>query len=398
MKRRWFPVLLVTTTAVMGLVFVLRPAASYRALELGVPTAWLGVLSFAFAALPLVLAVPAGKITDVRGQRPLLLAAGVLLLAAALAFAVLGTSLAGLLAGSAVLGTGHLFAALSLQSLVADRTPSERMDRAFGHFTFAAAVGHLIGPAVIAALGGGGAIPRTGPIFWAAVGIAVVALVCAVLLAPPRSPPRRTAADVRVPVREVVRMPGLTQAIVVSTVVLATIDVVTVYLPAVGAENSLSATVVGLLLMLRSAAGMLSRLFLGVLSDRLGRQRLLLWSLVLSASALGAVVLPVPIWVLAAVVMLSGLGLGIGQPLTLSWLADAARPDVRATALSLRVTGNRLGQAVIPGAVGLVALAAGASGVLLVTAGMLAVTAVPVARGARRVPRTPTLVADPPPG
>jgi hypothetical protein len=37
-------------------MFVLRPTGTYRALELGVPTAWLGVLSASFAVAPLLLA------------------------------------------------------------------------------------------------------------------------------------------------------------------------------------------------------------------------------------------------------------------------------------------------------------------------------------------------------
>jgi MFS family permease len=66
---------------------------------------------------------------------------------------------------------------------------------------------------------------------------------------------------------------------------------------------------------------------------------------------------PLPPLALAAVVVLMGLGLGVGQPLTMAWLAAATPPGLRGRAMSLRLTGNRLGQVVIPSAVG--ALAAG---------------------------------------
>ena len=75
---------------------------------------------------------------------------------------------------------------------------------------------------------------------------------------------------------------------------------------------------------------------------------------------------------MAAVVVLLGLGLGVGQPLTMAWLATSAPPGLRGRAMSLRLTGNRLGQVLIPSAVGAVAVGVGAAGVLLATAAALA--------------------------
>ncbi len=48
--------LLAHSVLVQVVMFVLRPTGTYRALELGVPTAWLGVLSASFAVAPLLLA------------------------------------------------------------------------------------------------------------------------------------------------------------------------------------------------------------------------------------------------------------------------------------------------------------------------------------------------------
>ncbi|MBQ6639603.1 MAG: MFS transporter, partial [Saccharopolyspora sp.] len=79
-------------------------------------------------------------------------------------------------------------------------------------------------------------------------------------------------------------------------------------------------------------------------------------------------------------VVLAGLGMGVGQPLTMSWLAESTPPGLRGRAMSLRLTGNRAGQVVVPGAVGLVAAGVGAAGVLGATAAALACTAV-LARG-----------------
>ena len=99
---------------------VLRPTASYRALELGTEPQWLGVLSAGFALLPLLAAVGVGRLADRRGERPLLVAGGLLVLTSAVAFVVLGSNLAALVACSALLGLGHLLVMVAEQSLVAD--------------------------------------------------------------------------------------------------------------------------------------------------------------------------------------------------------------------------------------------------------------------------------------
>jgi MFS family permease len=80
-------------------------------------------------------------------------------------------------------------------------------------------------------------------------------------------------------------------------------------------------------------------------------------------------------------VLLLGLGLGVGQPLTMSWLAELAPAGQRGRALSLRLTGNRLGQVLIPSTVGLLAAGVGSAGVLWATAAALAL----VGAAARRL-------------
>jgi MFS family permease len=72
----------------------------------------------------------------------------------------------------------------------------------------------------------------------------------------------------------------------------------------------------------------------------------------------------------------AGLGLGVGQPLTMSWLASSAPPGLRGRAMSLRLVGNRTGQVVIPTAAGALAAGTGAAGVLCATAAGLAGVAV----------------------
>ncbi len=164
-------------------------------------------------------------------------------------------------------------------------------------------------------------------------------------------------------------------AMVVSAMVLGAVDLIAVYLPALGVERGIPAAVVGVLLSVRAGATMASRLYLGPLVARFGRARLIVFSTAVSALAVGALATPLNLWVLAAVLVVAGVALGIGQPLTMTVISLEAPAGTRGTWLALRLSANRLGQSAIPAGVGLVAAAAGVAGVFGVTAAGLAVVA-----------------------
>ena len=377
--RTLLAVLLLHSTLTQIVTFVLRPTSAYRALELDVPVAWLGALTASFAIVPLLLAVPSGQATDRFGERRVMLVGAVLMTLSGVVFATERGGAAGLVLGSVVLGTGHLLSVVGQQAAVANTAGPGRFDTAFGHYTFAASLGQAAGPALITLIGGKGSLPDTTPIFWTATALGVVLLVCTAFL---RMPAREQAGSVPETggMGTLLRLPGLLRALLVSCVVLAAVDITLVYLPALGADRGLAAGFVGLLLTLRAVASMASRLFLGRLVRWVGRRRLMMASVALSAVSMGVVAAPLPPVLVAVVVVLLGLGLGVGQPLTMSWLAEVAPAGLRGRAMSLRLTGNRLGQVLIPSAVGLVAAGVGAAGVLAATAGALALVGVAARR------------------
>jgi MFS family permease len=377
--RRLLALLLVHSVVTQVVTFVLRPTSAYRALELDVPIAWLGALTASFAVVPLLLAVPSGLATDRFGERRVMLVGAVLMALSGAIFWTERGGAAGLVLGSVVLGTGHLLSVVGQQAAVANTAGPGRFDTAFGYYTFAASLGQAAGPALITVLGGGGALPDTTPIFAAATALGVVLLLCTAFL---RMPVREKASGDAATggMGTLLRLPGLVRALVISCVVLSAVDITLVYLPALGADRGLAAGFVGLLLTLRAVASMTSRLFLGRLVDAIGRRRLMIVSVALSAVSMAVVAAPLPTVAMAVVVVLLGLGLGVGQPLTMSWLAEVAPPGLRGRAMSLRLTGNRLGQVLIPSAVGLVAAGVGAAGVLAATAAALAAVGVAARR------------------
>jgi MFS family permease len=316
-----------------------------------------------------------------------MLAGSIVIVTSGLSFVFVGDSIQGLVLGSVLLGTGHLCLVVGQQATVANTVGPGRYDTVFGYYTFAASLGQALGPGLIVLIGGDRLIPNTERIFIAATVMAVALVGCTVLL--PRW--RHTATDKSAAsggVLDLLRLPGLARALLTSCVVLAAVDITLIYLPALGAERGLKSGAIGMLLTLRAAASMTTRLFLGRLSLLIGRRRLLIGSVVAAAVSIACVAIPMPLWALAVAVVVLGIGLGVGQPLTMSWLAEVAPPGSRGRAMSLRLTGNRLGQVLVPSAVGMVAGGLGVAGVLWVTAAGLAW----VALAARRL-----TVDSPPP-
>jgi MFS family permease len=67
----------------------------------------------------------------------------------------------------------------------------------------------------------------------------------------------------------------------------------------------------------------------------------------------------VPLALQYGVMVLVGLGIGLGHPVTPSWVAVRAPRALRGPALGIRVSGNRLGQVIVPGIVGVLTGVAG---------------------------------------
>ncbi|MET1064097.1 MAG: MFS transporter [Arthrobacter sp.] len=370
--------------------YVVRPTAAYRALELGVDVAFLGLIAASFAVLPLVVSVLVGRMAD-SGRETLILIAGAgLMVGAGIGLLLWSDSLVLLLIWNVVLGLGHLMSVLGEQSRVA-QADDGKLDSAFGIYTFAGSIGQALGPLLIVVFGSGRLIPETDMLFGAYLAAALLMLAVTLVLS--ANPRRGRAAAVepavrQIPLREALRVPApvrrqLFGAMAVSMMVLGAVDLIAVYLPALGVERGLSADLIGLLLTVRAVATMASRLGLGFLVAMFGRQQLIIASMGASAVALAVLTVPMEVWLMGVVLLVAGFALGIGQPLTMTIITLAAPLGTRSMWLALRLSANRAGQSVLPACVGLVAAASGPAGVFGTTAVGLAATALACWRALR---------------
>ncbi|MES4890841.1 MFS transporter [Streptomyces sp. NPDC096012] len=359
-NRGWLLRLVIAFGCAQGAVSMARPAVSYRALALGADERAVGVIAGVYALLPLFAAVPLGRRTD-HGRCTPLLYAGVVLISGGCALSGAVNSLPAMALWSGVMGLGHLCFVIGAQSLVARRSAPHEQDRNFGHFTIGASLGQLVGPVAAGALIGGHDMAGSSALALVVAG-AGAAVACTSLwrledrAAAGSRPPRGR----RVPVGGILRARGVPAGMLISLSVLSATDILTAYLPVVGEHRGVSPSVVGVLLSLRAGATIACRLVLTPLLNLLGRPALLTVTCLLAAVLCAGVALPVPVWALGLMLAVLGFCLGVGQPLSMTTIVQAAPADARSTALALRLTGNRLGQVAAPAGAGLVAGLAGA--------------------------------------
>ena len=374
-------VALVLTQAAMSLA---RPVTSYRALALGADERVIGLITASFAVIPLLVAVPLGRVAD-RRRPTAMLAGGVVILIVSYVLLGRAGSLAGLAVWSALLGLGHLALILAAQSLIAQQSPDSRHDRDFGLMSAAVSLGQLVGPAVgglVLSAGATGSLAgATTRAFLVAAGLGVLALpACYQVGSGSAGRPRRPGGQPPISAGEIVRAPGVPAGMFASVAILAAVDILTAYLPVIGERRGIGPAVVGALLSLRAAASILSRLLIPWMVRALGRVRLIAVSAAGSALAVAALPLPDTAAALGAALVVAGFFLGIGQPLTMSLIVQAVPDDARGTALAIRLTGNRVGQVATPAAAGLVAGAAGISAAFWLLGGLLVLAAMTVVR------------------
>jgi cyanate permease len=274
---------------------------------------------------------------------------------------------------------------------VARSTTGLHRDGAFGSLTAAASVGQMLGPPLALSLAGW--LATRG---WSesVVGLgvaAVLAVACLGLLARPRSEPAAEDAGEPTSSRrafsELIRTDGMWQAMVTSGTVLAALDLLLAFLPAWAEERGVSVTTVGWLLAVRALVSLLSRVGVVRLIAALSRRWTFVGSMLMGVA--GLALLPFVDVAGAVVVMcLLGVGLGLAQPLTLTWVSNLSAPNARGAAIGLRLTANRLAQVVLPAALGVAVADSGTTGIFLGSAAVMAAATGTVLR--RRMHEPPT--------
>jgi len=379
-QSNWATKLFFSSAITQGAIYVIRPMITYRALELDASASTIGFIAAVYALLPVLLALTFGKMVGQIGEGRFVIF-GTFFIGVSAALLLAADTLTLLAIAAALSGLAHLACMVGGQTMVALKSPSKEYEEHFGRYTFSASLGQMVGPILATLVAGStGVMPKsTSAAFALALVLSALAMVPVISWRnqPPTVVGRREESGALRAAGKLLKKPGIFAAIFTSLAISSTADILVVFLPLYGNENQFSALSIGIIISIRAATSMASRFFLGRLSARFSTRQLITSSNLVSIAMCVAMAFAPNPWVLGAIVFVAGFSLGVGQPLTMTLISQLTAPEERALAVSTRLTGNRLGQFVIPAAAGLVAASAGASAVFIGLAILVSTTFLP---------------------
>ena len=380
----WANKLLFSSAITQGAIYVIRPMMTYRALELNATAATIGFIAAIYALFPVLLALTFGRIVGRVGEGRFVIF-GTFFIGVSAAILLFADSLAILAIGAALSGLAHLACMVGGQTMVALKSPTDKYEEHFGRYTFSASLGQMLGPILATLVAGStGVIPKsTSAAFALALALSALAMVPVISWRndAPTVIARRDETGTLRAATNLLKKPGMFAAVFMSLAISSTADILVVFLPLYGNENQFSAFSIGVIISIRAATSMASRYFLGSLSARYSTKQLLVTSNAITVVACAAMAFAPNPWILGAIVFIAGFSLGVGQPLTMSLISQLTVPEERALAVSTRLTGNRLGQFVIPAGAGLLASGSGTGAVFIGLSILVASTFLPRGRG-----------------
>ncbi len=314
------------------------------ALDLGTSQLVIGLLIACYGVVPMVLGVFAGRLADTAGMRlPMLI--GSISVGVAMVAGYLWHSLGALFAMATLVGAGFVFFNISIQNLTGAVSKPEHRARNFGTLSVSYSLSNFAGP-MIAGYSVEYAGHATAFLIFAAFTVFPLAVltfrsgITRVAAAKPAAE-KRNAFDL-------LRSPPLARVILVSGLIVASWELYVFYVPIFAHKIGLPASMIGIILGAYAAATFLVRFAMPLLVRMLRVERMLTVSVLLAACAFLVFPFLRDPYALIAVSFVIGLGLGCGQPLSMTMAFERAPAGRTGEVTGLRLIANNIARSVVP--------------------------------------------------
>jgi MFS family permease len=312
-----------------------RVAVSLDALSLGANAATVGTLLALFALLPMLFAIPAGRLADRVGVRGPMLAGSIGIAGAA----IIATAIAGLPAlfvTAVLLGVSFMSFQVATQYAAGEMGPPDARTRNFGLLAVGYSASSIGGPLVT-----GFMIDHVG--FRAAFGLlALLPLVPIAVLGMNRvpfpGPHPAHAAHAGSRTFELMRNPALRRVFLINGMITLAWELHTLFVPIYGNAIGLSASKIGVVLAAFAMATFTVRLSMPLISRHVPEHRVLTSALYLAALVYVAIPFSRGASTLMLLSFCLGLGLGVGQPMVMALLHSLAPPGRMGEAAGVRMS------------------------------------------------------------
>ena len=327
------------------MLYMTRPTVTLYASDLGASALDIGLLTATYSFLPLFLAIYIGKISDRVGDRlPIIIST--IGLSVGLALPYLFGSMLAFYLSQTIVGIANILVNISLQNVLGHVSTPQTRDHYFGIFTMMAALAAVIGPVAGGYLGENFSYPL---VFLVALLIGLIPFAFSYLI------PNKWGSKEQSPVMEsdsnpltLLKLPAIRSALISSALVLYSKDIFIAYFPLYASQINISTSAIGWIIAIQGMAMVAVRFYLGQLVDRFGRSRILLTSILLAGVAFLFMPITNRLYIVGFLSALVGLGLGCGQPLSMTTAYNASPKTRTGEVLGLRMASNCLSQFIAP--------------------------------------------------
>jgi predicted MFS family arabinose efflux permease len=275
---------------------------------------------------------------------------------------------------------------VSLQNLIGLISGAEKRTQNFSNFGLAQSIASFFGPLLV-----GFGIDNAGYgrtcMYFAMLSVVPVSMLA--LWGKALPPGTRSAADSG-SVLHTLKDPGLWRILATGSLVVEGIELYQFYLPVYGHSIDMSASAIGVVVAMFAAAAFVVRLVMPLILGRVSQEKVLAYSFYVAAA--GFLLLPFfkSAVALSLISFLIGLGLGCGQPITMTLAFSNSVAGRSGEVMGLRVTINNLTRVVVPVIFGSIGTLFGMFAVFGVSALMLGSGGVLT----REKPKTPPAAPD----
>jgi MFS family permease len=377
-RRDWNPFWISLSCGLYWFAFSLtRPIFSVYAHSKGIDGFELGAVLAVYALLPLLAAIPGGFLADAVGRTNVLRAGAALMVASGAAY-LYADGLWMLILAQMLAGVGQMAVWLAVQVLITGGSKEGREGR-FATFSLYMALGQMIAPILAGFLS-----DRYGfqAVFLGYLVINLLLLVGAWQCRDDEYAQRKKAmgknrvphagSGVRGMAAQIVRLVrNLKFAVILLTTFIAMfiMDVRSAFLPVYLDSRHMSHMQIGMLV----SVGAFVRPIYPRLMRTFGFRSVLIMTYAVSLLLLFVVPLLQGFSSLAVLIFVTGLALGVNQPLTLSMVANYTDPNERGLGIGLRLMANRASQLIDPLLFGVFSVFVGIRGAFVLVGAVLAI-------------------------
>jgi MFS family permease len=303
-----------------------------------------GLVVSAWFLSRIFLELPAGVISDVLGRRRLLVF-GIALSCIGPILCSQANNIWMLIIGRGIWGMGTAFYFMNNTALLMDILPAETRGRTLGLFQGIEFVGSFIGAPIGAYL----SIYMTfNQVFYFTLLLTLISLTIAWRSSGMKNSEVKIVKKERTPLLEVIKMIGNRGILIVCLSTMLRMFIMqgvfqTIFQLYLNQSLSLAVSMIGLILSARIAGQIISLVYAGVLSDKVGRIPVLITGFIVCGVTLLAFTLTINFSFLLIIGFVEGLGEGFGMTTLIALLTDITPPAIRGGVVGLYRTFQDIG-------------------------------------------------------